>query len=783
MELIFNYETDVKIKNLLSKAIDDKNPILHLTKILMSKDKTCKILNDILDDIEEMTKNKETIYLYNIIHTIALINKNERKQITNELKFMINSNLIEIEYLSQMTKTLKYKKNKNIISHFFCEIQKTKHEISKEEKKNVLFMLCDLSDEEIIYIINKIKEIEKNYDLNFNVKNFIAIYAKNKNKNFGSLIENSLILCLQFDKLDLIQVFECLTNIGGGKKTMKLFVDFINKCEIDNYNYFHISNLIFMCDDLCLFNENKIISKCNLLFKENNVKLTKAVDVITLVKNICYENTELKINYIFEKLKKISENYSEIYKSVDISVILTIAKIVPNKLYAIIQSAIELKKKLIYIDIEDVLEDILYIFSKDVKISNLNFIVSETSDFINSIENYNFDIREILKEMKILIDLYNGKMIIKELKNIISVYKKFDYISFISLISEKKYEDCVVSILSNISKIFQNIDKINEETEDLNRIFTSLTLVKNRQNIIADLYRQLVLSENINITKFVVENVGKRLSVSDDVHQNASINMKNNFEFMYYELKLKKYDLMSLNECINHIIDMIQNLEEIDVQNFKINDTLTLSNLKVILQEFLTCEKFNQALQVNFSNFNDEYEYNITGEILFRTSVSYIYHNPSMTIAFLVQGLWDSIIAYGSDDLRNISCTNGVSERFVMWVNYIDEEKEFIEKIKKDIYFDEKYEKMYYFDDEENFEFIQKEFGNSKTLHEFKKRIKKFMLKLHDNLKYKFEIKYEKKLDKVFLMKEIQDLFFVFEEDNKCNELRFEEIYEKIKNS
>lgn len=743
---------DLKFNQLLNKSLD-KNQCIYLFKIIekkMSNDEK----NKLIDDLIILTKNiNEKINYYNIIKSYASAKQNEKE----------NTNIIFQDFLNILEKNqivcflLLIKKNKyNLLLYTKFHILLAKKIITNVDIIELFKNFDDFNDDDIYYIEKKIYEVYEICDANsskFNVIDILEYYNKNKKQNIDIEINTTCNLLYTFDKINFHDAFCDITQ----KYDQKVFQDFfsiIEKCIIDNYDSEYIISIMQKIQNVIYHEQRDIFILLSSIKSKINIKFSELLNIFNEIQNMLFENTDNINKCVIKNFIILSLKYPEWDKSDILFVCNSKRTNAKNYLEATEFISKNNNTKSTHIEIYNEL--------KYISVYNLKYFCEYINKFLlifNKKSTKQIEILYIIENINKFMKMYNGKNIIQKIYEFYDTHNTHNFYDFAinlftiilkySIQNEKK----TYYIINKLEKIVNN-----EHGQICNMLHLLWKYDEKKANFIIDeCYRNLKLGINKSIEEFIIT---KNYENSADIHQFSNINFKNNLKKIQFELEINSIELFDFEICLNITKNKINEIGFDDIEYFENEKSKNnnLSSIKNELINFLQSEKFIDVLSLGKPE----------GKEIFRLTITYLYFHQDLWMAFITQSLWSSIIEQ--------SCCMGIYERLIMWINYKDEEAEFIETIKKDIYYNPKYEMLYYFDDDEYFDYYSSKLRNIKSVVFLKIEFENMMFSLYKELNAELEKKYKKNLNKIFIKNEIKEMFFVFE-----NEIsRFKDFYNKI---
>ena len=737
MTHIYTGDQDVqnKIIFLYSRSCDKQSSIHFLLKQLISKQKTNCYVNPIFDI------------------TIEIV-----KRYTDD-----DTKILVFPILYSMCQIMSISPNDKYIIDDVTNIVRFNEHIELDTLINIITIIIKSKKSDINTFIFNMFKLSKYYNVEFDLKKMISIHQNCKNDNIVHIIEESFKIVSRFNNIDPVDIFECLIKIKNLKNVIGLFnnitaYDIIDICDTE-----YIKNLILICEDIYHESSKKIIMQYEEIKNNSFISFSNILNVLTTLKNI-NNNEYIDKKITFRTLSQLSQKVHDD----ELVFVMDCLNVEFMQDHSYITFGLKLKKNLPFLDNRE-LKNIVLKIQKYIHKKDITFVVNDLIDIakhtdvvcvLKLLDNYN----ELLK-------IYNGKQIINELKILYASNTTINIIEYLELVCSKLKNDDMLNILKYINKLLNKQDK----HENLHFIFGHIERVSKseRFNFVENIFRSSRLN-NKSITN-TIEALLKASHLTD-IHQYASLNLINNYELICAGLYELQCDILDYESCVNYIKNDISCVKDDNIIQF--DGAISLEHIIETLQKFLDSDKFKSVLPVKYNYLqNDISNDNVTGEFLFRISVTYVSIYKHLAIAFLVQGLWESIIAYDVVNIDNASCINGIAERFVTWFNNSNKELEFIENIKKEIYFDKRYEEIYYFDDDDYFNGLKKKYSNVKSFSELKDNISQSLILLYNVLKTEMNKKYNRDMETYFARKDIQDMFFVFGDDDN---VRFEEVFEKM---
>lgn len=744
---------DLKFNQFINKCLDKNQCVCVFKKIKEKMSENEK--NKFIDDLIFLTKNiEEKINLNYFLMFYASANQNEKeniKKIVHDFSNFLEKNQI-IPFLSSI------KKNKyNLLLYTKFHSLFTKN-IVKNNNIELFKYFDDFDDNDIYYIEKKIYEVydicEKNPS-NFDVIDILKYYNEKKKKNIDIEINTTRDLLCIFDKVSFNDAF-CNMSQKYEYVIFQQFFKIIKKCSIDHYNMSHIISLLEKIKDIQYMKQNEIFLLFNSIEGKININFTEILKILNEIQNAMVGNMNIKSKNILNEFVKLSSQYSTWNKS-DILFVCNDKRINAEKYL----EAIEIISKNNH---ENLTLVEIYNKLRYISVANLKYFSDYTYKFLsifNKKSTIKIDISYIIENINNFLKMYYGKNLIQKIYEIYCSYNLDNFYNFavnflgIILNYSTKNEKKMHFIIDKLEKI------INVDYGQIVNIINFLWKYdeKKANFMIDECYRNLKLGVNKNIEDFIKT---KKYETSSDIHQFSNINFENNLKKIQFELQINSTPILDYETCLHltkNKINEIDTIEYFENENKKLKNDLIF--IKKELINFLQKDKFINVLTMGKPK----------GKEVFEIVITYLCYHSDLWIAFITQSLWSSII----ED----SCCMGIYERLIVWINYKDESDDFIEAIKKDIYYNANYEKLYYFDDDEYFDYYFEELKYVDSAKELKLKFENMMFCLYKELIVELEKKYKKNLDKIFTRTDIKEMFFVF--DNET--VRLEEFYNKISRS
>ena len=786
--------------------------IVYLIKIISQKQ---DLFKDVTEKTKLLTKNHKNPPIANILSLLAGISdKNERDNVfsyTMEFSHFCNtSDMLDIFIM--------FKKMKKEKREFATRIIKNIIPFNNTPFKTLLDCIFYTDDNKIEYIEQKIYLLNNEYKQKYNVVDIIATLSRlfkcRKISEIDIYMNMTISIITKYSSNDPCKILNSLANLTIAQ-SKQIFTQTEEFVSMSNNN--DIESIISALGNINSKTYARVISITKEILNKN-----KSVDILTILLLVDHVLnsflSEGEMTRTIKILPSIMKKCAKINIG-DINEIVNIATIYKDKCFILIDASQRINE--LYPNIEK--KDIIIFLRKNIHIADISFAIDNIILFIKNADIFGLDI--VIDILKKIFSTYDGKKIIHEINETKRICRELNIIEFTNTILSYPVKNGKYDIISKLNKL---INQCQSQTS--NDIYQMIKYVAYHQigtirdNYVKEVYRYTLLNNVSPCNACNIIYTRNKHQNNSEVHAEASIYLQTTFEKMELEIKqhienggtfqINTHDIMEyinadhvndvddvnedndeedqytniyadiLTEYKIHIHSMIDGIIEENIPDFipeteeNTSGILSLYNIRDILHNFIEHEKFQNIMPIKWKNLGKK----VTGMTFLDTTMKYISIHPELKIAFLVQGLWDSVTAYvdNPQNLDSISCVRGIAERLIIWNRDENEEIELLEEVRHYMYEHKMYERLYYFDDEENMEYIKQNFGNAKDATDFREKISIAIAQLHNFFKKELEKKYKKSLTKLFKRKEIMYFFFPFD-DMELNNKRFEEAYNETK--